>query len=212
MRTYLFDFDGTLVDSMGLWSKKMLDMLDKSGTEYPENIIEIITPLGNEGTADYFINTLKLNMTKAEIFAQMNAVAVPAYRNEILLKPGVGDYLTRQKANGHSLNILTASGHNVIEPCLLRNGVLDLFDNIWSTDDFRLTKANAEIYTAAAERLGCKPCTVAFFDDNYRAVAAAKKAGLYAAAVFDKSGILFKDKLKKIADIYIDTFEGLGEI
>lgn len=212
MKSYLFDFDGTLVDSMDWWSRKMLAILDKCGTKYPENIIEIITPLGDAGTADYFIRELKVPITKEEMFAQMNAVAVPAYRDEILLKPGVKDYLIRQKANGHSLNILTVSGHNVIEPCLSRNGVLDLFDNIWSTDDFRLTKANPEIYFAAAEKLGVPVSDIVFFDDNSGAVSTAKKAGLFTVAVFDESGKSFNEELKKTADMYIDTFVGLKEI
>lgn len=212
MKTYLFDFDGTLVDSMGWWSKKMLAVLDCAGVKYPKNIIEIITPLGDAGTADYFINELKVTLSKEEMFAQMNAIAVPAYRDEILLKNGVEDFLIRQKANGHSLNILTASGHNVIEPCLARNGVLNLFDNIWSTDDFRLTKARPEIYLAAVKLLGTTPENTVFFDDNSGAVSAAKKAGLFTVAVFDESGKAFKNELKKTADMYIDTFVGLGEI
>ena len=32
---YIFDFDGTLVDSMPTWGGKMLHVLDKNGVTYP---------------------------------------------------------------------------------------------------------------------------------------------------------------------------------
>lgn len=47
MRTYLFDFDGTLVDSMPSFVSTMLRILDENGISYGEDIIKTITPLGN---------------------------------------------------------------------------------------------------------------------------------------------------------------------
>ena len=41
--TYLFDFDGTLVDSMPSFVSVMLRILDESGVEYGDDIIKIIT-------------------------------------------------------------------------------------------------------------------------------------------------------------------------
>ena len=66
MATYLFDFDGTLVDSMEVYGNMMLRILDENGISYPENILKIITPLGYAGTADYFIN-MGITKTKDEL-------------------------------------------------------------------------------------------------------------------------------------------------
>ena len=68
---YLFDFDGTLVDSMPYWSRKMLNILNETNTPYPENVISIITPLGDAGTAVYFRETLGVPLTEAEMFEKM---------------------------------------------------------------------------------------------------------------------------------------------
>jgi beta-phosphoglucomutase-like phosphatase (HAD superfamily) len=54
IKAYLFDFDGTLVDSMPTFVNSMLRILDESGIKYDENIIKIITPLGVAGTANYY--------------------------------------------------------------------------------------------------------------------------------------------------------------
>ena len=56
MKTYLFDFDGTLVDSMPDYCAAMLRILDENGVSYEPDIVKGITPLGVSGTADHFIS------------------------------------------------------------------------------------------------------------------------------------------------------------
>ena len=55
---YLFDFDGTLVDSMPTFCSSMLRILQENHVSYPEDVTKIITPLGLNGTADYFITSM----------------------------------------------------------------------------------------------------------------------------------------------------------
>ena len=71
MKTYLFDFDGTLVDSMPTWSGVMKRILDEGNVPYGSDLIKIITPLGALGTARYFIS-LGLKLTEEEILEKMN--------------------------------------------------------------------------------------------------------------------------------------------
>lgn len=49
--TFLFDFDGTLVDSMPAFVSVMLRILDENDIKYEQDIVKIITPLGYLGTA-----------------------------------------------------------------------------------------------------------------------------------------------------------------
>lgn len=210
--TYLFDFDGTLVDSMSYWSQKMISILEESKVSYPDDIIKIITPLGDIGTARYFIDVLKVNLSVEEILSQMDEYALPNYRDIIILKDGVYDYLLKLKENNHSLNVLTASPHKMLDPCLKRNGIYDLFDNVWSCDDFNTTKADPDIYKTVAEKIGVKESDIAFFDDNIGAIKTAKMAGLYTVGVFDESGKEFMNELKSVSDMYIDSFIGMEQI
>ena len=62
MKTYLFDFDGTLVDSMPSYVAAMLRILDENHISYGRDIIKIITPLGYAGTAAYYTEKLGLTM------------------------------------------------------------------------------------------------------------------------------------------------------
>lgn len=209
LKSYIFDFDGTLVDSMPCWSKMMLNILVKNNISYPDNIIEIITPLGNIGAAKYFIENLHAQLTVEQMMLQMDAYAYPEYRDNIVLKPGVLDYLTMLKEHDCTLHVLTASPHKMLDPCLKRNGIYDLFDNVWSIDDFGLSKSDVRIYNEAIARIGSTKSETLFFDDNIGAVKTAKQAGLYTVAVYDASAKGFTEELKRVSDTYIESFVGL---
>ena len=90
MKTWLFDFDGTLVDSMPTYGKMMLGILDSRGVAYPPHVLKITTPLGYEKTAAYF-RTLGVTDTVDELVAYMNATALEAYANHIPAKPHVAE-------------------------------------------------------------------------------------------------------------------------
>ena len=92
--TYIFDFDGTLVDSMPSWAEKVLSILRGCGVAYPSNIINIVTPLGDRGTADYMRDVLGVSLSLEEIFRQMDEYALPKYRDEIAIKDGVSSAVT----------------------------------------------------------------------------------------------------------------------
>ena len=111
-----------------------------------------------------------------------------------------------------SLNVLTASPHITLDPCLKRIGIYDLFDNVWSCDDFSTTKADPEIYKMAAERMGEGVEDILFLDDNYNADKTAKSAGMQVCGVYDDSSKEYVDEIKSVADYYIYDFSELLEI
>ena len=90
-----------------------------------------------------------------------------------------------------------------LDPCLKRLGIWELFDNVWSCDDFHTTKANPEIYKMAAERMGCEVSEVVFVDDNINAVRTAKVAGMVAFGIFDESSADYVEEFKNTADGYV---------
>jgi HAD superfamily hydrolase (TIGR01509 family) len=207
-KTYLFDFDGTLVNSMATFSSVMIRILDEHGIKYGDDIIKIITPLGYGGTAKYF-RELGIDRSLEDLVATMNEYARPDYENVIPAKEGVIDTLRALKERGESLNILTASPHIMLDPCLIRLGIYDLFDNVWSSDDFGTTKSNPEIYKMAAERLGVAVGEVIFVDDNVNAVRTAKTAGAVAYGIFDESSADSVEEMKSVAARYLLRLEEL---
>ncbi len=209
--TYIFDFDGTLVDSMPSFISVMLRILDENNIKYENDIIKIITPLGYAGTAQYF-KELGVSLSKEELLELMNEYAYDEYAYKIQAKPNVVSVLKKLKDEGANLNVLTASPHRVLDICLKRIGIYDLFTNVWSCDDFSTTKADPSIYVKAAEKLGKPVEEVLFLDDNYNADKTAKTAGMKVCGVFDESSAEYVQDIKMVADHYIYDFSELPEL
>ena len=206
--TYIFDFDGTLVDSMPVFAGAMGEMFEKHQLPIGEDFVKIITPLGYGGTAEY-AKSLGMQDSKEAFIADATQAMAYAYHHTIPAKVYVKEKLLQLKQAGHSLNVLTASPHAVLDACLKRVGLFDLFDNIWSCDDFNRTKAEPEIYIEAAARLGVNVQDCIFADDNIGAVSTAKKAGMYTVGVFDESSRELAEEMKQTADRYIQDFREL---
>lgn len=206
--TYIFDFDGTLVDSMPAYAQNMLRLVNEVGLGDAKDVIKIVTPLGYKGAAEY-LRTIGMEMEIDEFIKTATTRVAYEYENNIPAKPYVKEKLVELKANGHSLNVLTASPHSVLDVCLKRLGMFDLFDNVWSCEDFNMTKADPQIYHEAAKKLGKKVEECSFIDDNINAVTAAKKANMISIAVYDESSKDFIEEMKAATDRYIFDFREL---
>ena len=206
---YLFDFDGTLVDSMPTYVTAMLRILDENNIRYDDDIVKIITPLGLNGAAEYYIRDLGMKMQKDRLVALMKEYMLDAYMHTIPAKSNVKSVLSALKQRGASLNVLTASPHLTLDACLKRLELWDFFDNVWSCDDFNTTKADPGIYTMVARELNTQVENILFLDDNLNADKTAKSAGMLTCGVYDPTSEDYIDQIKAVTDFYIYDFEEL---
>ncbi len=205
---HIFDLDGTLIDSMGYWAEAMIEILKEGGVQPPEDIVRIITPLGAAGTAKYYVE-MGVEGTVQSIMEKQRQKLVPYYADVITLKPFARDYLMMLKEKGDGLYVLTASPHAFTDPVLRRNGIYDLFDGVWSSDDFDYTKVQKEIYFQAAERIGCRVEDIIFYEDNANAIKAGNAAGVATVGLYDKTSAECSDEVPKVCDRYVMSFEEL---
>ncbi len=206
----ILDFDGTVADSMEIWGRLGISLLEKNNVKYPDSIIRDVTPLGAVGTAQYFKN-LGLNMTVEEIIAYVAKNALYEYSNNIYLKNGAEKFLREQKAKGIRISILSASSEEAIIPCLKRLGADDIFEHIITCDKTGMLKSETKIYDYAANLMGLEKSKILYFDDNLGAIKASTAAGLKTVAVYDKSSLSDKEKIMKTADYYIHSFYELTD-
>lgn len=208
-RICVFDLDGTLVDSMPYFSKGILSIADDAGIKYGAELIRILTPLGYVGGAEYYVRELGVKDSVENIVKTIGDRLVYEYSNNVVLKAGVGEYLRRLKEEGARLFVLTASPHLVTDVCLKRNGVFDLFEQVWSVEDFKLTKSDTRLFYRVSEAIGCENGEIHYFDDSLVALSNAKKSGYITYGVYDAQTDEEIAEMKREYDFYVRSFEDI---
>ena len=104
----VFDLDGTLLDSMYVWSDVNRDFLKKRGLTAPDGYIEKIAPMFSDEAADYAIRTLGLSDEPEDLLREWDEMALCVYAGKVTLKNGAGEYLRKLKDSGVKLGVATA--------------------------------------------------------------------------------------------------------
>ena len=209
-KIYIFDLDGTLVDSMPYYSKGILSIADDAGLSYDDSLLKILTPLGYTKSAEYYVNVLGIKESVESLVKKIGERLYYQYANNIITKPYVKEYLRSLHSEGARLCVLTASPHLVTDVCLEHNGVYGLFEKVWSVEDFGLSKSSPELFHKVAAEIGCREDEIHYFDDSLIALENAKKAGYMTYGVYDSQS---EDEVKRmkneLSDVLVMSFEEL---
>jgi len=205
----IFDLDGTLVDSMWVWTQIDIDYLKMKGYSMPENLRSEIVHLSFSQTAIYFKEKFNLNDSIKEISEDWHNMAFNHYSNNVKLKLGVRDFLNNLKSFKIKIALATSNSIPLLEACLKNNGIYDYFDSITTTDEVSNGKDCPDVYLLAANKLGINPKDCLVFEDILPAIQGAKAANMKVIAVKDDECLDSKEDLLKYADKYIHSFEEL---
>ena len=207
---YMFDLDGTLVDSMPYYSKGILSIADDAGLSYDDSLLKILTPLGYTKSAEYYVNVLGINEPVEDLIKKIGERLYYQYANNIITKPCVKEYLRSLHSEGARLFVLTASPHLVTDVCLEHNGVYGLFEKVWSVEDFGLSKSSPELFHKVADEIGCREEDIHYFDDSLIALENAKKAGYMTYGVYDSQSEDEVSRMKnELSDVLVMSFDEL---
>ena len=199
----IFDLDGTLIDSMGIWKVIDEEYLNKYGFDVPENLQEEITHLTIIETAMYFKEKFNIKDDIETIINTWNDMAYSHYSNTIKLKEGVIEFLYYLKSNNIKIGLATSNTQPLLEATLKNNNIYDYFDSITISEEVGVSKANPDIYLLSAQKLNVDPKDCIVFEDIVQAVKGAKLAGMTVYSIYDESSAYQKDELIKVSDKYI---------
>ncbi len=208
-RGAIFDLDGTLLDSMGIWSQIDEAFLGRRGIPVPPDYMDALAALGFRPAAEYTIRRFGFSESPEEIMAEWSAMAVEAYSTGVPLKPNGKEYLLYLKECGVKLAVATASQEELFVPALRHNGVYELFDAVTTLKEVSRGKGHPDIYWKAAEKLGLLPAECVVFEDIYAGVKGAKDGGFFAIGVDDPFSGYEKEKILEKADLFITNFSEL---
>ena len=199
----IFDLDGTLLDSLWIWADIDEKFLSKRGIAVPPDYMETVCAMEYRQTAEYSIARFGLNEQPEDLMREWSEMAVSAYENDLPLKPRAKDCIAELKARGVRLAVATSSTPEMCLPALRRNGVIDMFDAVVTTQEVGKGKSHPDVYHAAAKRLNVLPENCAVFEDAILAIKTAKNAGFYTIGVYDRFS-RDENEIKSIADRFIE--------
>lgn len=209
MKAYIFDLDGTLLDSMGIWEQIDVDFLAERGLDVPPDYIDAISSLTFPEAARYTIKRFNLSGSVEDLLSEWNSMAIHAYGNTVLMKPYAKEYLYSIKQKGAKLGIATSLPAELYEPALHNHGIIELFDCICSTDEVPNGKTSPDVFLLAAKKLGISPEECIVFEDIPEAIKSAKLAGMTVYGVYDEASKEHWRLIKEIADGIIYDFAEL---
>ena len=202
----LFDMDGTLTDSMPVYAGAIEGVLREDGGTVPEDLVTRTAAMTLEEVLDTLLS-LGCKGDRASLAARLDVRRL--YAEKVPLKSGVKAFLEQKKSEGCRLLVVTGSPHSCADPCLRHNGVLPLFDHVYTTSDFDAPKYLPGIYLSICELQGFSPADVTFFDDNLRAIRAARAAGMEVIGVADPANAAEEDAIRAAAHGFIQSFDEL---
>lgn len=205
----IFDMDGTILDSMGMWANLGSDFLKSHGVNPPSDIDDIIMPMGMYETAKYFVDTFDINLTVDEIVKKIYASVENQYKHHLQLKPFAYDYIKSLHEKGIKMCVATATDKKLSEAVLKRVGVLEFLEFVITCDEVGVGKDQPTIYLKGVEGLGSTVEKTVIFEDAIHCINTAKKAGFTVVGVYDESTKQHMDKLKEKCDRYIMGYEEL---
>lgn len=209
----IFDLDGTIIDSMYVWSKVDRDFLTERGIEVTDEYTEAVRGMFFETAARYTIRKYGLKESVEQIISIWLNMARYEYEHNVKLKPYVKEYLELLRSKGIKTGLATSSNPYLLEPVLASNNADKLFDTVCYTSQAGRDKSFPDVYLLTAQRLCAEPESCIVFEDIPEGIKGAGLAGMFTVAVYDKASENYSDLLKKTADRYIYSFsEMVGEL
>lgn len=184
----IFDLDGTLLDSMGVWDQVDIDFLGRRGIEVPADYMTKVASMQFRQIAEYTIARFGLPDTPEQLMDEWDDMARVAYSTVVEAKPHAVAYLTWLRESGAKLAVATSLPPTLREPAMKHVGIFDFFDVTVSVDDAGdVGKDSPDVYLLAASRLGVEPADCTVFEDLLIGIRSAKSAGMKVWAMHDDS-------------------------
>ena len=206
LKCAIFDFDGTLFDSMHIWENVAEIYLHTLDIVPKPTLRDDVREMCLHQSARYLQENYDLPLSVEQIIEGINRTVEDFYLNQVLPKPGVTSFLEQMQRAEIPMCIATATDRYQIEAALKRCGMAHYFDVIFTCSETGHGKDEPVIFRKAMASFDADRSTTIVFEDAYHAARTAKDDGFVVAAVFDESEKKQKE-LRELADFYIVDYE-----
>ena len=201
----IFDFDGTLFDSMFIWDTAGEVYLRSIGKEPEDDLQKILKPMSLLQSAEYIREKYHIPLSVEEIMDGVNRTVEGFYFHTVEPKPGVIDFLEELYRRNIKMCIATATDRYQVEAALQRCGMLHFFSEIFTCTEVGSGKDRPDIFRKAMEHLQTDRSTTTVVEDAYHAIHTAKQDGFLVVGVYD-SHESRQQELLSLADVFLSDY------
>ena len=205
----IFDMDGTLIDSNGIWKDVDTAFLAKRGLPYTrayyEGVAHTIFPLAAKFTREF----CHLPESEEAIMAEWMDMAGDLYGTSVPVKPGVRAYLEKLRDAGERMMVVTSAVPVHCRTALTHLGLMPYFERIVFAQELHREKKDPALWRLAAETAGVSPEDCTLYDDSVEACRGAKAAGMRAVGVYDPFFAATETEMRAVCSRYIRSCEEL---
>lgn len=209
IRGCIFDIDGTLIDSMGIWNELGERYLRSTHVEPESGLAETLFPLSLGEGVQYLKNHYHLSQQEDEVQHGITGILENFYRKEVQLKLWTSEFLSSLKKQGMDMVLTTVGDAELEEAALRRLGIYDCFRKMLVCQDYHTSKREPLIYEKALEVLGFQKNEVIVFEDVLQALSTASKTGFVTAGVQDEASRSDWKAMQETADFWMRDFHTL---
>jgi beta-phosphoglucomutase family hydrolase len=175
---YIFDLDGTLVDTMPLHYRAWNRAMQQAGLkqELDEDLFYSLGGVPTRRVAKILADHYGLLIDVEKVFHQKEALFLEL-RSEMRLIEAVVAFA--RKAAGHTpLSVASGGPRDIVRHTLELMGLAKLFPVVVTPEDVTHGKPSPEMFLLAAKKMGVAPESCLVFEDAEPGIQAAKAAGM----------------------------------
>lgn len=203
----IFDMDGTLLCSTGMWDHVTDRILAKYGKTITHEQRMANMTLTVEGTAAMFVQQLGVPLTEPECAELIRAEARYGYAQKATVKPGVEQVLAAMHARGVRMCVASGTETPLIEAALTSHGLMRWFEfavDCKNPDG----KKKPDVYLDALHRFGVQnPVQATVFEDSPVGIVTARAAGFATVGIYDEPMAEFWPQIIQTADFASRTWQ-----
>lgn len=205
----IFDVDGTLLDSMGVWYGVTENYFRLNGKVLDPQTGVLFQNMTLSDSTSYMHDALGFSDKPEQILGDLERMIAVEYEQNIPLKPHADEYIRALHKNGVRLAVATSGYAHLWRSAFDRLGILKYFNTAAFSSEVGVDKSNPDVYLLAAKRLGVAPQECTVYEDILSGIIGAKKAGMKTVGVYDESNENDTEEIIKHADIYVKDYSEL---